>query len=242
MPPSCFAAPALAWYRDPSWWTAGATVVLAIASIIAGALAAKAFAKQRDLLAIEQNRDIEREEGVKRADASRVSAWPLYKGPDDFDWVAVLRNPTNLPIYNVKLAWQCNFYLVAYPWGYEQEVGLIAPGDAPEEIPMGTSFAAIVDHLQKSAWNEEGGPSRLPVTIRLSFSDAAGGEWVRDWDGTLVPASEASSLNEVTRLPEGFLKGVRSSVIENKRSDRASRARATPSLPPSGAPMGTEGL
>ena len=99
MPPSCFAAPALAWYRDPSWWTAGATVVLAIASIIAGALAAKAFAKQRDLLAIEQNRDIEREEGVKRADASRVSAWPLYKGPDDFDWVAVLRNPTNLPIY-----------------------------------------------------------------------------------------------------------------------------------------------
>lgn len=198
-----------AWWADPVWWTAAGTVVLAIATLVlaaaaiaAGVMAVKAFRKQSALVDIERLRDLQREDTNKRIDASRIAAWTVYKGPDDSDWVAMIRNPSNLPIYDVKLAWKCGEVLMGVaPSGFEQEVGIVTPREVPQEIHIEGRFAADVDDLQKMIWASEGGPSRFPVTVRLFFRDAAGEEWVREWDGKLVHASQASDpLASMERL------------------------------------------
>lgn len=222
-----------AWLQDPVWWTAAGTIVLAAAtiiltaaSIVAGVMAVKAFRKQSSLLAMEQARDAKREDEAERADASRIAAWVVYKGPDDFDWVARLRNPTNLPIYDVKIAWKCGSYLVG-PYASEQDIGIVEPRESPIELAMGDSFASHVDALQKATWNAEGGPSRHLVTIRLSFRDAAGAAWIREWDGKLVAASGAVSLDQVERLPKA-ISGKSAGHLLSVQNERARRAAGIP--------------
>lgn len=192
------------WWADPQWWTAVGTVVLAVAtlvlsgaSIVAGVMAVKAFRKQAALVEMESRRDLEREESEKRADASRVAAWTVYTGPDDADWVAMIRNPSHLPIYDVKLAWKWGNVLVRSNFDTEQDIGLVIPRDLPQEVRIGESFAEGVDQLQKKLWNSEGGATQVPVSVRLSFRDAAGEQWVREWDGKLVHISEASDLTRM---------------------------------------------
>jgi hypothetical protein len=158
----------------PSWIEAIATVAALSAAVYAGLHAAK-------LLKIEINRDREREENERRQQASLVAAWrgvvpahPDVQGNTDGTYGPVVRNASELPIYQVNV-----------------QILLIGGGEMTfmaEVLPPGQWFVHYQDRGFYTTQPVVLNPALRAVPdyqVAVAFRDAAGNMWRRDVNGNL---------------------------------------------------------
>lgn len=112
------------WWQDPNWWTAIGTLVLAGAAIVAGIVAANAYNTQQVLLNLERKREKERTEAARQEQAGHVAPGPVIVGDGDADYVVVLRNASDLPVYEVRIIWYGNGGILGHRAVPQQQYGL----------------------------------------------------------------------------------------------------------------------
>jgi len=166
------------------WMTAISTLVyvvftlgLLIAASIAGKYAYKAWTEQK------RANDL-RDDDDRRAQAEQVSGWVTRI--DKWYYVQVA-NPSAVPIYNIE--WTVNGHGEATAYGYHAGWRGLIPPRAEETVGGfdGNSWVDMraqgreADAKQDELLSE---PSNWRVEV--VFRDAAGRDWTRNDDGTLV--------------------------------------------------------
>jgi hypothetical protein len=176
----------LAWGDVPTW-------VLAALTLLAFAAAAFAGVVAYDLLRTEQDRDVAREDAERRAQASKVAAWygtwrseitysgGAVSGPPSWPHSgAVIRNASDLPVYDVRVSFCVAVSSAPAPgWRAEERYSspepilVIAPGEEHVELP------GNVRERETADGNE---PKWL---VGIQFTDADGRRWLRAPNGQL---------------------------------------------------------
>ena len=182
------------WGDVPTWVAAVTTFLAFVAAAFAGLVA-------YELLKVESGRDLkaeqertERRDAERRGQASKVAAWygtwlsPVtYSGgansgiPATPGSGAVIRNASDLPVYDVSIV-----YFLANPpkllgWSEgdrEHEIPELIPVIPPgeERTPMPESIRRIGSATREPVW-----------LVAIEFTDADDQRWMRDPHGALSP-------------------------------------------------------
>jgi hypothetical protein len=180
----------LAWGDVPTWVLAALTLLAFVAAAFAGVVA-------YDLLRVENRRDAQAAGADLRAQAGKVAAWYGFwrteitysggagSGPPSWPhWGAVIRNASDLPVYDVRVTFCVAVILPPGPgprWQVEERYSsrepilVIPPGEEKTEIP------ADVREREAQGGNE---PKWL---VGILFTDADGRRWQRAPSGQLRP-------------------------------------------------------
>lgn len=154
----------------PGWIEAIATVVAALAAIVAGLYARRAVSDTGAALALERERDEQRAEEARRQQASMVSAWI------ERDDLVIIRNLSYQPISHIELH-------ILFGGNFSQvnaDLGVI--GGHPSDPELSDRKVPIPDaYMERYLAEEDDGP----FGATLVFRDAAGRDWVRRPDGDL---------------------------------------------------------
>lgn len=183
------------------WVAAMATLGALIAALIAASYAHAALKREhdRDRWRDEQQQKLEKQaldqqeveqRTQRRAQASRISAWPaeVVRGTSsDVPWVVLqiaVRNASDLPISRVYAG-------IRDPFSWEQtqprqrlDFGLVPP-ESSVQLRGELRYEEIADV-----------PSRHEIAVDLLFTDSSGVTWFRDVYGRLSEVPDA--------LPPGF--------------------------------------
>jgi hypothetical protein len=127
-------------------------------------------------------------EAEYRAQAAMVAAWfavvPVSRGPAVSQWGAMLRNASDLPVYDVSVF----FYFVEEPirgLGWTP----VARGSSTESIrllpPQTERHVAMPDDLARQI----PGFTATTYVVGITFTDTAGNKWERDPRGALKALS-----------------------------------------------------
>lgn len=145
------------------WISSGADVFSAVGTV-------GAFLVGFLLLRREQQREAERAEDERRAQAIRISAWiEAYRRPDGTRQIAFhIHNASQMPIYEVELP----LPVPSQDEPAEEFVGLVPPGQTVRRpAPAGWQRSYVE-----------------PEPVQIEFLDSAGRRWLRDEQGTLARA------------------------------------------------------
>lgn len=188
------------WLGGRASWGDVATWVLAVTTLLAFVAAAFAGLVAYQLLAVESARDLraeeeraERRDADRRAQAARVTAWygtwrsrsvfPQSPMPDWPAYGAVIRNASDLPVYDVRVAFCIGVDPAA---GVDWRSGMrYSSPDLIPVVPPGEERAEIPNQTRDQ---EAAGESEAKWLVALEFTDAAGHRWLRDPRGRLTPS------------------------------------------------------
>lgn len=150
------------------WISTGAEVFSAVGTV-------GAFLVGFLLLRREHQREAERAEDERRAQASRISAWvEARRRPDGTREIALhIHNASEMPIYEVELPLQAP---AGEQEATEEFVGLVPPGQTTRPAPAEWARSYIE-----------------PEPVQIEFLDSAGRRWLRDEQGTLTRAESGAS-------------------------------------------------
>jgi arabinogalactan oligomer / maltooligosaccharide transport system substrate-binding protein len=192
----------VASWGDVATWVLAATTLLAFAAVVFAGLVAY------QLLTVESARDMraeeertERREADRRGQAAKVSAWygtwrsrPIFRGaaqspmPEWPVWGAVIRNSSDLPVYDVRVSFSVAADAAA-GLGWRPRERYSSPGLIPLVPPGAEERNEIPDDVRKV---EAAGGTELKWLVAIQFTDAAGTRWLRDARGRLTPADAAA--------------------------------------------------
>lgn len=154
------------WGSVPDWANAGASAAALGGAVWAARIAGRA-------LGLERRRQTLAEERDEAAQASAVAVW--VTDPSTRTWSAVLRNGSQLPVYDVEVTFQPSVRTDDDLGIATARIHTVGPGDVdipyPQQFqwPGGNPTTNLVDDLRLS----------------LTFTDAAGVPWSRDENGRL---------------------------------------------------------
>lgn len=173
----------------PTW----VAVMLALA---AGVVAYGAYVVSRKIYKIESGRDEDTREEAQRAQAAKVAAW-FADSPDGGEESApgaLIRNASELPIYNVHVGYTFSFAdgefdgidsaLNPSPeddlFGLGVDLDALGP-DVPIILPGECHVPLDAKHLKVFHLPHVG-----DWRVSVAFDDASGQTWRRDFQGTLA--------------------------------------------------------
>ena len=178
------------------------TWILALVSVAALFAAFYAGSASMNLLRVEQRRDEQ---------ARQISAWASPSVISIFSGsrfsprvVAIVNNPTNLPIYDVKISWEKSRVATSehkskLEWVVfkTDSVSLVAPGSKFEFKLERFDFdeiygeAGAFESLASEANSKEDAQTVANrIRISISFFDASKVRWLREGDGNIEPISK----------------------------------------------------
>lgn len=160
------------WGDVPTWLSAMATV-LALGFAAVAALAAQRVYRiesERDRISAEARR--EQEAFLRRSQAALVSAWWGWRagesGGRSDRWGAFVRNASETPVYQTSLT----VVDIHDPDVSERfELPIVPPGAEPAFHPSSLTL--------------QDGQHRVDYRVEITFTDSAGGRWIRDQQGRL---------------------------------------------------------
>lgn len=163
-------------FGDLPTWVSAASGMVALTFASIAAISAKR------LYEVESRRDRQTEadresrlEETRSEQSRRISAW-YGKSPDSERYGVYVRNPSDLPIYQLTLQ------LFRIDHDFERafrriQLDVLAPRDEPQYLPLSDfeEFNTVLDFRVTDR-----------VGIRILFTDASGNKWCRDPKGKLT--------------------------------------------------------
>lgn len=159
-----------------------------------GAVAALIYARRaarhaKDVLDRETDRDERRNQEDRRAQASRVVAWPDMEtsGGGTPRFGALVRNGSELPVRNVVVTFLWSNGPVWTPRGEPVRLPLLTPGDLFVPWPATVHRSGGDDeYLALSLLRED-------YRVMIQFTDAADFSWLRSMHGSLAEIATPTS-------------------------------------------------
>ncbi len=170
------------WGDVPTWINAITTTFALVAAAVAAMVAYRLYQieSSREARTAEDRESVA--EGRRRAQANKVAAWFDSKDAASKVWGAVIRNASDLPIFDIQVRFVFNFEL----WSggprdnmeaedAEQLIRVLPPS-VDRFIEMPESYRRITEGYEFDI--------KLHM-VEIEFTDAASNRWLRDVSGTL---------------------------------------------------------
>lgn len=193
--------PAVLTADTAGWVTAAATSVAAVAAVIAGVFAFRAFGQQARQLAIIQGREQDRQEDrrseseeKRKAQARLIAGWVTAIKPMKDEWSGsdmtplFLVNSSREPVYNVV----ATLVLVQGAGGPRRGEDWADRHKEKHDTPMTTAAVLLPGHwrvlVRGTHWT---GAMAFRAAAEVAFTDRAGAHWVRRGTGELEELPES---------------------------------------------------